>query len=195
MVVALYAIPPFYLAYLLITWFAIDHAWFPTAGMVSPGLDAHGSAYLADRARHLVLPVCVLGMAARPRASRGSPAGVWWTRSRTTTRAPRARRGSPRDGWSGVTRFATRCPPLLTVAGLSAPFLLGGAVVIESVFAWPGMGSLMVDSIGSRDYPIVLAVNFIAACLRHRRQLSGGRGERVGGSARRPSASSTRCER
>jgi peptide/nickel transport system permease protein len=51
------------------------------------------------------------------------------------------------------------------VVGLSVPFLLGGAVVIEKIFAWPGMGALIVDSIYARDYPVVLAVNFIAACM------------------------------
>ena len=49
--------------------------------------------------------------------------------------------------------------------GLSVPFLLGGAVVIEKIFAWPGMGSLVVDSIFARDYPVVLAVNFVGACM------------------------------
>ena len=48
---------------------------------------------------------------------------------------------------------------------MSVPFLLGGAVVVERVFAWPGMGSLAVDSIFSRDYPVILAVNLIAAVM------------------------------
>jgi peptide/nickel transport system permease protein len=49
------------------------------------------------------------------------------------------------------------------VAGLSVPLLLGGAVIVETVFAWPGMGRLMVDSIYARDYPVVLAVNVVGA--------------------------------
>jgi peptide/nickel transport system permease protein len=54
---------------------------------------------------------------------------------------------------------------LITLAGLSAPVLLGGAVIVETVFAWPGMGSLMVESIYARDYPVVLAINFVGACM------------------------------
>ena len=54
---------------------------------------------------------------------------------------------------------------LITIAGLSAPFLVGGAVIVESVFAWPGMGSLMVESIYARDYPVVLAVNLLGAIV------------------------------
>ena len=53
----------------------------------------------------------------------------------------------------------------MTVVGLSVPFVLGGAVVVVKVCAWPGMGALLVDSIFARDYPVVLAVNFIAACM------------------------------
>jgi len=54
-------------------------------------------------------------------------------------------------------------PPLLTIIGLSVPFLPGGAVVVEKIFAWPGMGSLMVDAIYARDFPVVLAVSAVAA--------------------------------
>ena len=61
--VFLYAIPPFYLAYLLITWFAVEHAWFPTAGLSTPGHAGHGLAAWMDHIRHLVLPVFVLGVA------------------------------------------------------------------------------------------------------------------------------------
>jgi peptide/nickel transport system permease protein len=64
--------------------------------------------------------------------------------------------------WRHVLRNAM--PQIFTVIGLSVPVLLGGAVVIEKVFAWPGMGALLVDSIFARDYPVVLAVNFLAAC-------------------------------
>jgi peptide/nickel transport system permease protein len=163
-VVALYALPPFYLAYLLITWFAIDHAWLPTAGLATPGIDAHGWAYVADRARHLVLPVCVLGVASAAgfaRFTRGSLVDALADDYARTARA----KGVAEGGVVWRHAFRNALPPLFTVAGLSAPFLLGGAVVIETVFAWPGMGSLMVDSIGSRDYPVVLAVNFIGACL------------------------------
>ncbi len=61
--------------------------------------------------------------------------------------------------------FRNALPVLVTVAGLSVPFLLGGAVIVESVFAWPGMGSLMVEAVGARDFPTVLAINVLGACL------------------------------
>jgi peptide/nickel transport system permease protein len=61
--------------------------------------------------------------------------------------------------------FRNAAIPVVTIIGLSLPFLLGGAVIVEKIFSWPGMGSLMVDAIYSRDYPVVLAVNFVVALM------------------------------
>ena len=61
--------------------------------------------------------------------------------------------------------FRNAAAPLATITGLSLPFLLGGAVVTETIFSWPGMGRLTVDAIHARDYPVVLAVNFIVAAM------------------------------
>jgi peptide/nickel transport system permease protein len=61
--------------------------------------------------------------------------------------------------------FKNALPPVLTVIGLTFPFLLGGSVIVEKIFAWPGMGSLLVDAIFARDYPVVLAANFIGAVM------------------------------
>jgi peptide/nickel transport system permease protein len=162
--IALYALPPFYLAYLLIACFALEHPWLPTAGLATPGLDAHGWGLVADRARHLVLPVCVLGVASAAGFARFTRGSLVDALADDYTRTARAK-GVPEAQVVWRHAFRNALPPLLTVAGLSVPFLLGGAVVIETVFAWPGMGSLMVDSIGARDYPVVLAVNFVGACM------------------------------
>jgi peptide/nickel transport system permease protein len=55
--------------------------------------------------------------------------------------------------------------PVVTIIGLDLPFLLGGAVIVETIFSWPGMGRLMVDAIYARDYPVVLAINFVVAAI------------------------------
>jgi peptide/nickel transport system permease protein len=160
--VFLYAIPPFYLAYLLITWFAVDHAWFPTAGMATPGAATAGLAACVDRARHLVLPVCVLGVAGAAGFARFVRGGLIDALGEDYARTARAKGlGEWRVLWRHA--FRNTLPVLATVAGLSAPFLLGGAVIVENVFAWPGMGSLMVEAVGARDYPTVLAINVLAA--------------------------------
>jgi peptide/nickel transport system permease protein len=163
-VVVLYAIPPFYLAYVLVFAFAIDHPWLPTSGMSTPGLDATGMAWVWDRARHLVLPAVVLGVASAAGFARFARGSMVDALGEDYVRTARAKGLSEsRVVWRHAFRNALGV--LITLAGLSAPLLLGGAVVVETVFAWPGMGSLMVDSIYARDYPVVLAVNFVAACL------------------------------
>jgi peptide/nickel transport system permease protein len=160
-----YAIPAFYLAYLLIALFSLQLDWLPTSGIRTIGLEhAVWRDRFADEARHLVLPVLVLGVASAAglaRYTRGSlidAIGMDYIRTARAKGAPEGR---------VLTRHAFRnaLPPILTVVGLSVPFLLGGAVVVEKVFAYPGMGALLVDSIFARDYPVVLAVNFVAACM------------------------------
>lgn len=162
--VLLYSIPPFYLAYLLINWFAVDRAWFPTAGMATPGAIPAGFAAWADRARHLVLPVCVLGVAGAAGFARFVRGGLIDALGEDYARTARAKGlDESRILWRHA--FRNTLPVLVTVAGLSAPFLIGGAVIVETVFAWPGMGSLMVEAVSARDYPTVLAINVLAAAL------------------------------
>ena len=162
--VLLYSIPPFYLAYLLIAWLAVDHSWLPTAGMMSPGAPVHGFAALVDRARHLVMPVLVLGVAGAAGFARFVRGSLIDALAEDYTRTARAKGlAESRILWRHAFRNAL--PVMITVAGLSAPFLLGGAVVVESVFAWPGAGLLMVEAVGARDYPTVLAITTLAAVL------------------------------
>jgi len=157
--VLLYSIPPFYLAYLLITWFAVDHSWLPTAGMVSPG-----AASFADRARHLVLPVFVLGIAGAASFARFVRGSLIDALAEDYVRTARSK-GLDESAILWRHAFRNAMPVLVTVAGLSAPFLIGGAVVVETVFAWPGMGSLMVESVGARDDATVLAITVMGAVL------------------------------
>ncbi|HEX5131802.1 MAG TPA: ABC transporter permease [Candidatus Krumholzibacteria bacterium] len=160
--VALYAIPPFYLAYLLMTWLAIDRHWLPTSGIATPGLDAGGVAMLADRARHLLMPVLVLGVASAAGFARYARGSLIDALGEDFVRTARAK-GLPEGTVVWRHAFRSSLGTLITVTGLSAPFLIGGAVIVETVFAWPGMGSLMVASIYARDYPVVLAVNMLGA--------------------------------
>jgi peptide/nickel transport system permease protein len=163
-VVTLYAVPPFYLAYLLMTALAIDRPWLPTSGMMTPGLEAAGLAGVVDRARHLVMPVIVLGVASAAGFARYTRGSLIDALGEDYVRTARAKGLSER---AVVWRHAFRSAlgTLITVAGLSAPFLVGGAVIVEAVFAWPGLGSLMVESIYARDYPVVLAVNLLGAVV------------------------------
>lgn len=161
----LYALPSFYLAYLCITLFSLRLDWLPTGGITTIGGAAlSGWDAVADRLRHLVLPVTVLGLggaAGWVRFTRGAVLDELSADHILTARA----KGLGRERVVMVHALRGALPQLLTLVGVSVPYLLGGAVVIEKVFAWPGMGALVVDAIYARDYPVVLAANFLAAIM------------------------------
>lgn len=161
----LYSIPSFYLAFFAIAIFSLKLQWLPSASMFSLDMQGAGNwEMFFDRLRHLVLPVGVLAAgstAAFARYARGSLLDVVHEEFVRTARAKGL--GERAVVWRHVLKNAL--PQMLTVVGLGVPFLLGGAVVIEKIFAWPGMGTLLVDSIYARDYPVVLAVNLVGALM------------------------------
>jgi len=117
---------------------------------------------LIDRARHLALPALTLALLYFPliaRHQRASLVDVLPSGYVTTARAKGVRESSV------VTRHALRNSllPIVTLIGIAFPALLTGAVFIEKVFSWPGMGLLIVNSIGSRDYPLLMAAVLMAS--------------------------------
>jgi peptide/nickel transport system permease protein len=161
----LYSIPSFYLAYLLITFFCLKFSILPASGMFSLHAELGGLfSTTADRIVHLILPVFVLGFGSAAGLARYMRGSVLDAIGQEYIRTARAK-GLEENRVYWLHALKNALPPVLTVVGLSFPFLLGGSVIIEKIFAWPGMGSLMVDSIFARDYPVVLAANFIGACM------------------------------
>lgn len=160
-----YSIPTFYFAYLLIALFSLKLQLLPAASMFSMHqVDAGIVAVLRDRIMHLVLPVSVLafgGAAGLARFTRGSLLDVFAEDYIRTAKA----KGLSERRVLWIHAFKNALAPVVTVMGLSFPFLLGGSVVVEKVFAWPGMGALTVDAIYARDYPVILAATFIGACM------------------------------
>jgi len=160
----LYSIPTFYLAYVAIALFCLKLGVLPSSGMSSLEIPAGLGRALADRLAHMALPVTVLalgGAAALARFTRGSVLDVLTEQFIVTAKAKGL--SSRRVLWIHALKNAL--PGLLTVLGLSFPFLLGGSVVVEKIFAWPGMGSLAVDAIFARDYPVILATTFVGALM------------------------------
>ncbi|NIO00914.1 MAG: ABC transporter permease subunit [Candidatus Latescibacteria bacterium] len=161
----LYSVPTFYLAYLLITFFSLKFQFLPSSGMSSiHALPTGLLSQAGDRLTHLILPVFVLGFGSAAGLARYMRGSVLDAIGQEYIRTARAK-GLDEKRVFWLHAFKNALPPVLTVVGLSFPFLLGGSVIVEKVFAWPGMGSLMVDSIFARDYPVVLAANFIGACM------------------------------
>jgi peptide/nickel transport system permease protein len=153
-----YAMPDFWLALMAMLVFAYWVPVFPVGGVVDPVLHEYMGplARAADRARHLVLPVATLALLNAAVVARYQRAAMLDVVRRDFVRTARAK-GLPER--AVVYRHALRNAllPTITLLGLSFPALLGGAVFVERVFSWPGMGLLTVNAIATRDYPLVTA--------------------------------------
>lgn len=161
---ALYAIPGFWLGLVLIVLFAVQLRWLPSGGIETIASGKEGWARAQDIARHLVLPVASLGfiyLALYLRMTRAGMAEVW---RMDFIRALRARGIAPRRI---LLRHVARNAllPLVTMVGLQAATMLGGSVVIESVFAVPGFGRLAQEAVAARDAPLLMGIIIVSALL------------------------------
>jgi peptide/nickel transport system permease protein len=159
---ALYAVPGFWLALVLIIVFAVDLRWFPIAGIESIASGKTGLDRAIDISWHLMLPVSALGfiyLALYLRMMRAGMAEVWRQDFILAARA----RGLPRRRivLAHVARNALL--PLITMLGLQSAQMLGGSVVIESVFSVPGLGRLAQEAVAGRDTPLLLGIILVSA--------------------------------
>lgn len=158
---ALYALPTFWAALLLQTLFAVELRWLPLFGTASDGAP-EGLAGLPDRLAHLALPVTCLTYGTLAFVARLVRSGVAEARASDYVLAARARGASRRQAiWRHA--FPNALLPVLTMIGLLLPALLSGSVIVEKIFAWPGLGRLYFDSILARDYPVILALSLLSA--------------------------------
>jgi peptide/nickel transport system permease protein len=161
---ALYAVPGFWLGLVLTVVFAVQLRWLPLAGIESIASGKTGLARASDIARHLVLPVAALGfiyLALYLRTMRAAMAEVW---RMDFVLAAKARGLSRRRiVLAHVARNALL--PLVTVLGLQSAAMLGGSVVIETVFSVPGLGRLAQEAVASRDTPLLLGIILTSAVL------------------------------
>ena len=156
---ALYSTPVFWAALLVQTLLCVKLGWLPLYGVSSDPAPA-GFAGLADRLAHLALPVTCLTYGSLAFFARLVRSGVAEARSQDFVTAALARGLSRRQAlWRHAFRNAML--PLVTLLGLLLPGLLSGSVIVERIFAWPGLGRLYFDSILSRDYPVVLGLSLI----------------------------------
>ena len=154
------SIPSFFLALAAIYVFAVKLGWLPAAGMYTVGQPPT----LGDALRHLVLPATVLGLAQAAPLIRYTRSGMLEVIRQDYVTVARAKGLGER---LVIFRHALRNAliPLVTVVALQLPALLGGTVIIEAVFAWPGMGTLAITAIRGRDYPTIMAINLISALM------------------------------
>ncbi|HEY3111325.1 MAG TPA: ABC transporter permease [Chloroflexota bacterium] len=150
------AMPSFWLAMLMIYLFALDLGVLPASGFV-PFFEDPGA-----NLRHLILPVVVLGTEAAAGLTRQIRSAMLEVLGQDYVRTARAK-GLPARGvvWRHALRNALI--PVVTIIGLRVARLLGGATVVETVFAIPGLGRLAVESIFNRDFPVIQAIVLVAA--------------------------------
>jgi peptide/nickel transport system permease protein len=161
----IYSIPSFWLALMLIMVFSVNLGWFPTSQTRSMNYeDLTAIGKMLDRAWHLVLPVFVMGITGAAGTARYMRNKLLEVLNEEYIMAARARGFREK---TVIVKHALRNAmiPIVTIYGMSLPFLLGGATIIETIFAWPGMGRLTVGAVGGRDYPIIMATVTIAAVL------------------------------
>jgi len=157
-----YSIPNFWLGMIMMLVFSLSLGIFPVQGMFTVGVDMSSIKRWVDIARHLVLPALVLGtsqVALYARLTRASMLDVLDQDYIITARA----KGCNESVVIFDHAFKNALLPVVTMIGLNLGFVLSGATLTETVFAWPGIGRLMYDSILRRDYPVLMGIFIIVS--------------------------------
>lgn len=159
-----YSIPGFWIGLMLIVLFSVKLGWLPSGGARAIGTNLSGLAALGDQLRHMVLPATSLALFYVAIYSRLVRAAMLEVRSQDYVRTAAAKGLSP----TAIT-FGHMLPnallPLTTVAGVHFGGLLGGAVVVETVYSLPGLGRLAFESVMSRDFSVLLGVLLLSSFL------------------------------
>lgn len=153
------ATPNFFAALVFIYFFSVKLGWLPTGGMYESG--AYGRSF-GTLARHIVMPAMVLSVQQMGSFARHTRSSVLEVLSEDYIRTAKSK---GLKNFAVVLRHGMRNAmiPIITQLGMNIPFLIGGAVVTEQVFGWPGLGSLMVQSILNRDYPTIMGITVVIA--------------------------------
>lgn len=151
------ALPVFWFGLVLQLVFSLGLGWLPSSGRTTPGVDS-----IVDRLQHLLLPATMLAAVHAASWSRYLRAAVGDTRRQLFVRAAEARGVDPR---AIIARHVLRPAllPVVTIVFLDAALMLAGTVVTESVFAWPGLGSLFTEALARRDYTVLMALLMTAS--------------------------------
>jgi peptide/nickel transport system permease protein len=159
-----YATPIFWIGLMMILLFSVQLGWLPSSGMRTIGADLTGLAYATDIARHLVLPATALSlffMALYTRLMRASMLEVYSLDYVTTARAKGL--SESRVAFKHVLRNALL--PMVTMLGLQIGSMLGGSVLVETVFGWPGLGRLAFEAVFQRDNNLLLGILLLSSVL------------------------------
>lgn len=159
-----YATPLFWVGLMSILLFSVQLGWLPAFGMATVGAGHTGWVHVVDVAEHLVLPAMTLGLFYMAVYARMTRASMLEVRDMDFVRTARAKGLKPGPI---VRRHILRNAilPIITLAGIQAGQLVGGAILTETVFGWPGIGRLAFDALLQRDYQVLLGVFFVTSVM------------------------------
>jgi peptide/nickel transport system permease protein len=159
-----YSVPQFWLGMMMVLVFAVWAPWLPPFGIETMGADYTGFARVLDVARHMLLPGMTLALYFMASYARLTRAAMIEVADQDFVKTARAKGISERQ----VQRrhvLRNALIPLVTYAGLQASILVGGSVLVENVFSWPGIGTLAYQAVQSRDNPLLLGIFIVTAVL------------------------------
>jgi peptide/nickel transport system permease protein len=164
LVLFFYSTPGFWIGLMSIVFFSVKLRWLPSTGSMTIGVDLHGVARFIDRARYLILPAITLATFSMAIYARLTRAAMLEVQTQDFIRTATSKGLHP---FIVQFRHALRNAliPVTTVAGLHLANLLGGAVVVETVFGWPGLGQLALDAVLSRDFNVLLGILLMSSFL------------------------------
>lgn len=158
------SMPSFFFGLLLIYIFAVKLNWLPINGMVTPGKNAVGFVRFKDIMYHMVLPAIVLTIGSMASLVRYTRTSMLEVINQDYIRTARSK-GLREKVVIYKHAFRNALIPIVTIIGFSIPGLFSGAVILERVFVWPGIGNIMMDAISARDYNMMMALNMFFAML------------------------------
>lgn len=159
-----YATPLFWIGLMLVLVFSVWLEWLPSFGMSSVGVELHGMAVVLDVAQHLLLPALTLGLFYLAVYARLTRATMLEVADQDFVKTARAK-GVPEGRVLRAHVLRNAMLPVITFAGIQAGQLVGGAILVETVFAWPGIGRLAFDALLARDYAVLLGVFFCTSVM------------------------------
>lgn len=146
------SIPEFFFGLVAILIFALQLGWLPVGGRLLPGYET-----IFDRLPHIVMPAVVLSLMMTAGVMRYSRTAMLDSLSREFIRTARAK-GLPEWRINFIHGFRVALTPVVVLIGFRLPILIGGSVIIEEVFQWPGLGSEFIDAVRGSDYPLVMMI-------------------------------------
>lgn len=153
-----FSAPGFFLCVLLIFFFSVQLGWLPAAGMYSAG----GGGSLGDLLHHLILPAAVVCLSNLGSLVRQTSSACGEVLGEDYIRTARAK-GLPERTVVWKHGFRTALLPVVTTVLNHIPHIIGGSLVVERIFGWPGMGSLLFTSVSSRDYTVIMGITVVIA--------------------------------